>query len=626
MRIKEPKWRLYNSRTGEAPPPREYNHRDQYDVVRETLEALQKYDVVLLQGAVGTGKSVIALHLIAEFGKGIIQTPSIALEKQYHRDYEVGDRHVLLDDGSPLKVSGIKGRNNFQCPCNYSIVGEDDPHTYTKRIKMVRKNEETSCDAADLPCRIRLEGALKGWTRYEIARICPYWSPIHEEETIHTWGKALDREPIPYNAVGGRYAVIRRNHSEDENCPYLRQFTSYVKRNVALVMNSAMWETETLAGRKPRVPIEIIDEGDAYLDGLCFQEQIARKGLETIFKKNKEVIEEAERVREADLKLVDEIWDKFNQLIEFAKVKGENKGKKEKEYMGRVPGSDEGPEIHGLRFGEVFYSLVRLLEELHGITGSYGKISIILGYLGSAFFNIHCSEDGGQDKITIYLPDPSFVWRMLRKKSADKIVLMSATFQKPEVLEEVYGLKDYAIVLGDMRFPGILYARRTGREEVVNNDKWQHNDFRSRYFKLRDEILPRATPPKLVLPWGKKYARGIDKNLKDTTIFEDPSEDEMWSTVANRGVDLPDDKCRSIIPLKCPYSDMSDPVLKTMRARLGKGAFRMYYNDKMRRTLIQQVGRGVRNENDWCEVWSPDMRVFETLFGEWKGDIEEIRG
>ena len=47
-------------------------------------------------------------------------------------------------------------------------------------------------------------------------------------------------------------------------------------------MNSAKWEAETWLGRKPKVPVEIIDEGDEYLDGLTYRTSVTRRLYERI--------------------------------------------------------------------------------------------------------------------------------------------------------------------------------------------------------------------------------------------------------------------------------------------------------------------------------------------------------
>ena len=47
-------------------------------------------------------------------------------------------------------------------------------------------------------------------------------------------------------------------------------------------MNSAKWEAETWLGRKPKVPVEIIDEGDEFLDGLTYRTSVTRRLFERI--------------------------------------------------------------------------------------------------------------------------------------------------------------------------------------------------------------------------------------------------------------------------------------------------------------------------------------------------------
>jgi len=39
-----------------------------------------------------------------------------------------------------------------------------------------------------------------------------------------------------------------------------------------------------------------------------------------------------------------------------------------------------------------------------------------------------------------------------------------------------------------------------------------------------------------------------------------------------------------------------------------------FYLDKAKRDLVQKVARGVRNENDWVELLTPDIRVMNNRF------------
>ena len=83
-------WQFRDSKGNGVAPLKYSNGKTQEDVIDELIEAFDDYDIVFLKGAVGTGKSVIALHLIKYFGKGIITTPTKILEEQYHKDYCTG--------------------------------------------------------------------------------------------------------------------------------------------------------------------------------------------------------------------------------------------------------------------------------------------------------------------------------------------------------------------------------------------------------------------------------------------------------------------------------------------------------------------------------------------------------
>ncbi len=549
-------WRLYNQKRNEAIHPLDYRSKSQYDLINEIYDALQEFDIVFLQGAVGTGKSVVALHLIAEFGKGIIQTPTKALENQYQQDYQQGDTCILMEDGEALKVEQIKGRNNFYCPY------------FENRVK---------CDYKSLPCSRPLR---KEENRLGVARECPYWSPVTKKPIAENYAQQLDAAMSEYQAVDGPYGFVHRK----ENCPYYTQYQSYLKDEIAIIMNSALWDIETFSGRKASVPVEIIDEGDAYLDGLCFRISVGKEKLDKLFNKYQDLIEDEFR---------DDLIREFNRLLE--NYQG---------YMGSVE-----PLLH----------LLDWLVELQDITraGELNRLKMISMYAHEAYAVVY------KDRMMFYLAEPSFVLKEVRRRSG-KLVFMSATFQDLSVLEEVYGLApdEYAFCWGEERHPGTVYAMRTGREEPVNFKRWKDNRFRQEYFQLRDWIVEQAKQPKLIQVWGKKYADGVEKDFKNINVLEDGEED--WSTVASRGLDLSDDKCRSIILLKCPFPDAKDPILQTMKHKLGEKAFWKYYNDIAERNLIQQVGRGVRNQNDWVEVWSPDKWVFSKLGRIWRGNITEV--
>lgn len=67
------------------------------------------------------------------------------------------------------------------------------------------------------------------------------------------------------------------------------------------------------------------------------------------------------------------------------------------------------------------------------------------------------------------------------------------------------------------------------------------------------------------------------------------------------GIDLKNDLCRFIIVMKIPYPSLGDKfVEKKFKSNP------QWYMWKTTNALIQGIGRGVRNENDWCETYILD--------------------
>ena len=67
------------------------------------------------------------------------------------------------------------------------------------------------------------------------------------------------------------------------------------------------------------------------------------------------------------------------------------------------------------------------------------------------------------------------------------------------------------------------------------------------------------------------------------------------------GIDLPDDLCRFIVILKVPYPNIKDKLVAE-KIKL----FPLWYNSKTSNSIIQGIGRGVRNEHDYCETYILD--------------------
>lgn len=87
------------------------------------------------------------------------------------------------------------------------------------------------------------------------------------------------------------------------------------------------------------------------------------------------------------------------------------------------------------------------------------------------------------------------------------------------------------------------------------------------------------------------------------------------------GVDLPDDLCRFIIIAKIPYPNISS---KTVKAKMN--IFPMWYDSTTSNTVIQNIGRGVRNEHDYCETFILDgcfQRLYENTQNQYPIEIQQ---
>ena len=101
--------------------------------------------------------------------------------------------------------------------------------------------------------------------------------------------------------------------------------------------------------------------------------------------------------------------------------------------------------------------------------------------------------------------------------------------------------------------------------------------------------------------------------ISDDTILVGPTLCE--------GIDLPDDDCRFIVILKVPYPSLTDKLVKE-KIEL----FPLWYKSKTSNSIIQGIGRGVRNDKDYCTTYILDGCFFN-LYTETKDQYApELQG
>ncbi len=249
------KLRLYEKK--KQLKPRTYSSgKTQPDLIEEILEAFKSHDLVLLRAMVGSGKSVVGIRTILEFGMGVVSVPTKVLSDQYAASYE-GERYFLKEDGSRAEIVIMKGRDNF--PCQH----------------MREKGHNVTCANRRIPCRRPLNREA-GEHRIDALKECPHWGFVFPK------GVAKDlkgAEKMFYEGIDGEWAACMHG-----DCEYWAQFSSFQSADV-IVMNSMKWAAEVSMGRLPKSPITVIDEADEWLDSLALKAQITEKRIAAIMEK-----------------------------------------------------------------------------------------------------------------------------------------------------------------------------------------------------------------------------------------------------------------------------------------------------------------------------------------------------
>lgn len=74
------------------------------------------------------------------------------------------------------------------------------------------------------------------------------------------------------------------------------------------------------------------------------------------------------------------------------------------------------------------------------------------------------------------------------------------------------------------------------------------------------------------------------------------------------GIDLPNDQCRFMIIMKCPYSLLTDKLVVAKMNLIP----RWYQAEAMKR-IVQSLGRGIRHKSDWCVTYILDGCVMDVI-------------
>lgn len=598
--------------SGERLDPLKFtNGKTQEDIVKEVMAAIESGEkLIFVKGVCGSGKSAIALNLAKHFKKTAIVVPIKSLQDQYENDY-TRKNFILKDDGKRLKISVIKGRNNFLCPFERGTNADDE--YLPCDIELREKNMSKILEYIEQNKEVRKEdfASVSDVRRVSIAPACPYWSPIlNAESTAKVLNKAKKRK---YLGVSGKeYALFERT----KGCGYYQQFHAYIDADV-LIFNSMKYTLETAIGRKPKTELDIIDECDEFLDSFAHEKKInlnrlisSLQNLMTDDPKERNAIKEiillANRViamhSEEIKKLPGTLMaDLVNKILDHPYLAEDE----DNSYYNSV--FESVKTFEGLE-NETYVAFEKDEQEQTGLFGkNYG------------------------DNIYVNLVSINVSKRLKELIEMNNVfVFMSGTLHSPDVLKDIFGLQKFKIIEAETQSPGKVTKYRTGNElnckyEIMKNLP----DGRERYLKALSSCIAKAKAPTLVhvstfadLPNDFERKKFGVANLitreeifkmqeaRHISAFKNGEVDLLFTTKCSRGVDFPGEQCNSIVVTKYPYPNIQGLFWQILKKEK-PNHFMRFYLDKANRDLIQKVARGVRFKGDHVLLLSPDSRILD---------------
>lgn len=201
-----------------------------------------------------------------------------------------------------------------------------------------------------------------------------------------------------------------------------------------------------------------------------------------------------------------------------------------------------------------------------------------------------------------------------------QVLLMSATPPTPEELE----LKNVVVIEAPMTFPK---ANRPIFFRPVGKMGWK--DREDNVGKLVDAILEVVEGKTIVHAHSYAFAALIADELRRREIpfvLQDlarapgtreaalkrwqEGDDQIFISVnMERGLNLPDSTCRTIIIPVVPWPNQADKIAKARMQKYGDH----WYKAATARTIMQATGRAVRHPKDWCHTYIFDSN-FRILF------------
>ncbi len=610
--FEEADWSLHSDE-GNLSPLKFSNKKTQEDIVKEAVKLIKEGNkVIFIKGVCGTGKSAIALNIARKLGRASIVVPFKTLQNQYRDDY-TKKKYLLKSNGQKLKITMITGRDNHPSMLNPGTTCADP--SLPENIRLNEKNSEIIKNYYRNNPFIssRNEFDMKNMRRISIAPANPYWSPILPAD-IEVY--IPDAKKKKYRGLGGKDFTFYHRKS---GCTYYDQYQAYIDSDV-IIFNSAKYKIETDLNRKPHTDVEIIDEADEFLDSFSTQMAINISRLNVALK----------GIPSDKVSVRDTIEDISNII-------------RNEEINKRALGVDEN-QVYQLKDTSLFKIMETYLENpeledeiLFDETSYANKLIEMVRSFYEFTSETYLTYRKYEDELYASLVTTNLSQKF--KEMVDKnkaMVLMSGTFHSDQILKNVFGVQNYKVIEAEIKFPGTIEIVRTGKEFDCRYTSFSSKEHtREEYLEALSKCLEKAQKPTLIhvnafedLPSNEEVNKlhlnniiskenlmnlqSNDKSGNSIEVFKSGLSSTLFTTKCSRGADFPGKTCNSIIFTKYPNPNPNDTFWKILK-KTHPQYFWEFYKDKAYREFLQKIYRGLRFEEDYVQVLSPDTRVLEAV-------------
>lgn len=227
--------------------------------------------------------------------------------------------------------------------------------------------------------------------------------------------------------------------------------------------------------------------------------------------------------------------------------------------------------------------------------------------------------------ITFNCLNESYLMTKTFHRHANNALYMSATVGDPEVYAKNQAIKSYASI----KLPSV-FDYTNSPIYFVNEYKMSAKELEYSFpnvLKMVEKLLDMYKDKRGIIQTGsyklaEKLYNSLPVELKKRVLLYDNARDKeekldeykfsdnkvLVGPTLVEGISLNDDLCRFQIMLKVPYPSLSDKLT------VAKKNFNYsWYNNVTAISVLQGLGRGVRNDKDWCITFILDA-CFYSLF------------